>query len=72
MYRADEDFMITLPNQSTVRFAFDDTIRLALSRKYTPEGLSTMLTDTDLTVVGDVCTPADGPFGLALLMLEAA
>ncbi|HEX6353143.1 L-histidine N(alpha)-methyltransferase, partial [Actinophytocola sp.] len=72
MYRADEDFTITLPNQSTVRFAFDDTIRLALSRKYTPEGLAAMLADTGLTIVGDVCTTADDPFGIALLMLEVS
>jgi L-histidine Nalpha-methyltransferase len=72
LYRADEDFVLTLPNRATVRFAFDDTIRLALSRKYTPEGLATMLDDAGLAVVGDVCTGVDGPFGLALLMLEVS
>jgi L-histidine Nalpha-methyltransferase len=71
VYRADEDFVLTLPNRTTVRFAFDDTIRLAVSRKYTPEGLATMIDAAGLSVVDDVCTGINGPFGLALLMLEA-
>lgn len=72
VYRADEDMVLTLPNQTRTRFAFDDTIRLALSRKYSPEGLADLVDDAGLTILGDVCTSTDGPFGLALLMLEQA
>lgn len=64
-----DDVLITLPNSAEVRFAPMDTIRLALSRKYTPEGLAAMLSDAGLTVVADTCTGTGGPFGLALLML---
>jgi L-histidine N-alpha-methyltransferase len=72
VYRSGEEHVLALPNSASVRFAFDDTIRLALSRKYSPEGLATMVADAGLRIVGDVCTGTDGPFGLALLMLEAA
>ena len=72
VYRADDDFVLTLPNRTTVRFAFDDTIRLAVSRKYTPEGLAALVDDAGLSVVDDVCTGLGGPFGLALLMLEVS
>jgi uncharacterized SAM-dependent methyltransferase len=72
VYRSGEELVLTLPNSASVRFAFDDTIRLALSRKYSPEGLAAMVADAGLRIVGDVCTGTDGPFGLALLMLEAA
>jgi L-histidine N-alpha-methyltransferase len=71
IYRADDDLVLTLPNRTTTRFAFTDTIRLALSRKYSPEGLAELVADAGLDVVGDVCTGTGGPFGLALLMLEA-
>ncbi len=47
----------------------DDTIRLALTRKYSPEGLSTLLHEAGLTVTADSCTGTGGPFGLALLVL---
>jgi hypothetical protein len=70
VYRSDEDTVITLANRAGVRFAFDDTIRLALSRKYSPEGLATMVDDAGLRIVGDACTGTGGPFGLGLLMLE--
>lgn len=72
VHRSDEEAVLTLPNGAPVRFAFNDTVRLALSRKYSPEGLATMLDDAGLTVVADVCTGTGGPFGLALLMLELA
>jgi uncharacterized SAM-dependent methyltransferase len=72
LYRADEDMVLTLPNRTRTRFAFDDTIRLAISRKYSPEGLADLVDDAGLTILGDVCTSTDGPFGLALLMLEQA
>lgn len=72
VYRAGEDLALTLPNSASVRFAFDDTVRLSLSRKYSPEGLAAMVADAGLHVVGDVCTGTGGPFGLALLMLEVA
>lgn len=72
VYRSDEDTMLTLPNRADVRFSFDDTIRLALSRKYSAAGLSTMIDDAGLTILGDVCTSTGGPFGLAMLMLAAA
>lgn len=72
IHRSDKEAVITLPNGAPVRFAADDTVRLALSRKYSPEGLATLLDDAGLAVVGDVCTGAGGPFGLALLMLELA
>ena len=67
--RTDADVLITLPNLSDVRFAPDDTIRLALTRKYSPEGLSTLLHEAGLVVTADACTGTGGPFGLALLML---
>ncbi|MGB3441763.1 MAG: L-histidine N(alpha)-methyltransferase [Actinophytocola sp.] len=67
--RTGADVRVTLPNSADVRFAPDDTIRLALSRKYSPEGLAAMLSDAGLTVTGDTCTGTGGPFGLALLML---
>jgi L-histidine Nalpha-methyltransferase len=70
VYRAAEDVVLTLPNQATVGFVHDDTIRLALSRKYTAEGLAAMVAEAGLTVVGDQITGTGGPFGLALLMLE--
>lgn len=72
VYRAGDDLVVTLPNHSGVRFAFDDTIRLSLSRKYSPEGLADMVDGAGLRIVEDVCTGTGGPFGLALLMLEAA
>lgn len=71
-HRADRDVVFTLPNHTGVRLVPDDTIRLALSRKYSPEGLATMLTEAGLTVTADACTGTGGPFGLALLMLAAA
>jgi L-histidine Nalpha-methyltransferase len=70
IYRADDDLVLTLPNRTTTRFPFTDTIRLALSRKYSPEGLAGLVSEAGLNVVGDVCTGTGGPFGLALLMLQ--
>jgi L-histidine Nalpha-methyltransferase len=67
--RTDSDVLITLPNSTDVHFAPDDTIRLALTRKYSPEGLSTLLHEAGLVVTADSCTGTGGPFGLALLML---
>jgi hypothetical protein len=72
VHRSDGEAVLTLPNGAPVSFAADDTVRLALSRKYSPEGLAAMLDDAGLAVAGDVCTGAGGPFGLALLMLEPA
>ncbi len=72
LYRADEDMVLTLPNRARTRFRFDDTIRLALSRKYSPEGLADLIDDAGLSILADVCTSTDGPFGLALLMMERA
>jgi L-histidine Nalpha-methyltransferase len=72
IYRADEDTLLTLPNRTQVRLAFDDTVRLGLSRKYSPEGLAELVADAGMTIVGDLCTSTTGPFGLALLMLEHA
>lgn len=72
VYRADEDMVLMLPNRVRARFAFDDTIRLALSRKYSPEGLADLVSDAGLAIVGDECASAAGPFGLALLMLGPA
>jgi uncharacterized SAM-dependent methyltransferase len=69
VYRSDEDAVMTLPNGAGVRFDLDDTVRLALSRKYSPEGLAELVVDAGLNILGDVCT-GTGPFGLALLMLE--
>jgi uncharacterized SAM-dependent methyltransferase len=69
--RTDDDVAIGLANHSFVRFAPDDTIRVALSRKYSPEGLAAMLSEAGLTVTADVCTGTGGPFGLALLMVAA-
>lgn len=66
---SDADVVISLPNHAGVRFAPEDTIRLALSRKYSPEGLAAMLAGAGLTVTADACTGTGGPFGLALLML---
>ncbi len=66
--RAGHD-VLTLPNRSGVPFAQDDTIRLALSRKYTATGLADLLATAGLTVMADTCTGTGGPFGLALLML---
>jgi L-histidine N-alpha-methyltransferase len=70
VYRAHEDTTVTLPNQANVLFAADDTIRMALSRKYSPEGLATLVTRAGLSVAADACAGTGGPFGLALLMLE--
>ncbi|MFC4858109.1 L-histidine N(alpha)-methyltransferase [Actinophytocola glycyrrhizae] len=67
--RTDADLRLRLPNDTAVRFPPDDTIRLALTRKYTPEGLATMLHEAGLTVTADTCTGTGGQFGLALLML---
>ncbi len=61
--------VLTLPNRAGVPFAPDDTIRLALSRKYTAEGLADMLATAGLTITADACAGTGGPFGLALLML---
>ncbi len=69
--RTGADVVIGLANQSTVPFAPDDTIRVALSRKYSAEGLSAMVGEAGLTVTADDCTGTGGPFGLALLMLAA-
>lgn len=67
--RTGTDVLITLPNDTDISFAPNDTIRLALTRKYSPEGLSTLLREAGLTVTADSCTGTGGPFGLALLML---
>lgn len=72
LYRSDEDTVLTLPNRTRTRLAFDDTIRLDLSRKYSPEGLADLVDDAGLSILGDVCTSTVGPFGLALLMLQQA
>jgi uncharacterized SAM-dependent methyltransferase len=70
--RADEDVVLALPNSTEVPFAPGDTIRLSLSRKYSPEGLAAMLASAGLTITADACTGTGGPFGLALLMLAPA
>jgi uncharacterized SAM-dependent methyltransferase len=70
--RTGTDVRITLPNNEHVCFAPDDTIRLALTRKYSPEGLSALLHEAGLTVTADTCTGTGGPFGLALMMLAVA
>jgi L-histidine N-alpha-methyltransferase len=62
--RTGRDIPITLPDRACVRFAPNDTIRLALSRKYSMAGLETMLAGAGLTV-----TAASRPCGRALLML---
>jgi L-histidine N-alpha-methyltransferase len=67
--RADDDLRLTLPNRAKVPFRFDDTVRVALSRKYSPAGLAALVEDAGLTITGDVCVGTGGPFGLALLML---
>jgi len=67
--RTDADVAFRLPNSTDVSFPPDDTIRLALSRKYSAEGLAAMLSDAGLTVTADTCSGTGGPFGLALLML---
>lgn len=66
---ADADVVIGLANQAEVRFSPGDTIRVALSRKYSAEGLASMLDSAGLTVTADVCVGTEGPFGLALLMV---
>jgi L-histidine Nalpha-methyltransferase len=70
--RTGSDVRIALPNNTAVCFAPDDTIRLALTRKYSPEGLSSLLREAGLTVTADSCTGTGGPFGLALMMLAVA
>ena len=69
--RTGADVVIGLANQSSVAFAPDDTIRVALARKYSAEGLAAMLGEAGLTVTADTCSGTGGPFGLALLMLAA-
>jgi L-histidine N-alpha-methyltransferase len=70
VYRSGQDQVMTLPNSTTVPLALDDTVRLALSRKYSPEGLADLVGTAGLDILGDVCTGTGGPFGLALLMLR--
>ena len=73
--RTGADIPITLPNRAEVRFGEDDTIRLALSRKYSAAGLEAMLSAGELSVLTDSRSrfAGNGPrFGLALLMLAPA
>lgn len=66
------DLTITLPSRDRVPFKVDDTIRLAVSRKYATSGLDKMTVDSGLTTVGDWRSEFTGTghgFGLALRML---
>jgi uncharacterized SAM-dependent methyltransferase len=62
--RTGRDIPITLPDRACVRFAPNDTIRLALSRRYSTAGIVSMLAGAGLTV-----TAASRQCGRALLML---
>lgn len=67
-----QEIPITLPNRAEVRFAAEDTIRLALSRKYSLGGLRAMIANSGLTSAADSCSElAGGRFGLALMVLAA-
>lgn len=69
--RTGADIPFTLPNRAEVRFAEHDTIRLALSRKYSAAGLAAMLAGNDLTVRADARSEFTGTrFGLSLMVLE--
>jgi len=66
------DVTITLPSRDRVPFKTNDTIRLAVSRKYAASGLDKMIVDSGLTTVGDWRSEFTGTghgFGLALRML---
>ncbi len=66
------DVTITLPSRDRVPFKTNDTIRLAVSRKYAASGLDKMIVDSGLTTVGHWRSEFTGTghgFGLALRML---
>ncbi len=66
------DITITLPSRDRVPFKTNDTIRLAVSRKYAASGLDKMIVASGLTNVGDWRSEFTGTghgFGLALRML---
>jgi hypothetical protein len=70
------DIPIRLPNRAEVAFLPDDTIRLALTRKYSAPGVAAMLAGSGLTRSADPrseCSATHhGPgFGLELLLLAA-
>lgn len=67
--RGDADVVMGLPNRGAVRFSPGDTVRVALSRKYSAAGLASLLESAGLAVTADVCVGTGGPFGLALLMV---
>ncbi|MFL6121999.1 L-histidine N(alpha)-methyltransferase [Actinophytocola sp.] len=69
VYRSGEDQVMSLPNGTAAPLGLDDTVRLSLSRKYSPEGLARLVRAAGLDVLADVCTGTGGPFGLALLVL---
>jgi uncharacterized SAM-dependent methyltransferase len=51
--RTGRDIPVALPDGTRVRFAPDDTIRLALSRRYSAAGLAAMLADAGLTTTAE-------------------
>lgn len=62
--RTDTDIPVTLPNRAVVRFAANDTIRLALNRSYSDAGLAGMVADAGLTVAAE-----HRAYGHALMVL---
>ena len=72
----DEAVYITLPDRSSVAFPPDDTIRLYLTRKYLPAGVTDLLTAAELKIEArhhvDFTGPGTrhGQFGMDLLLLS--
>lgn len=71
------DIPIKLPNRADFSFVADDTIRLALTRKYSTPGIAAMLAGSGLATSADSQSELTGPnkgprFGLELLMLAPA
>ena len=64
---------ITLPDRTTVRFSHDDTILLALTRKYAPDGLDALLAESRVSKVGGshfyFAGKTGSRFGMDLLIL---
>ncbi len=69
--RTGGDLTFVLPNRAEVRFVEGDTIRLAVSRKYSVSGVEGMLAGAGLAVLADSRSEFTGGsgFGLSLLVL---
>ncbi|WP_432096694.1 L-histidine N(alpha)-methyltransferase [Streptomyces sp. bgisy100] len=74
--RTGGQLRLTLPDRSSIEFPDEDTIRLLITRKYSPAGLEKMLADAGAVEVGRTrsgfnAAIGEPSFGMDLVLLQA-